>query len=131
MPRVMAVPSSPADGVGYLVRVYAFYISKEDAFAKSWAPANYADADAGIIRHATTGEVRSQSLVEGQGEDDFVHLTITSSPLVLVAVDPVNHFYAYRIIEYQIPMPKLYIPVRFQLWKTEPYTDSEWRIAGE
>ncbi len=68
------------------------------------------------------------------GEDGYVHLVLTSSPVVLVAVDPVNRFYAWRTFRYEMPMPRMEIPVRFLLWRPtaeQPwYDDSEWRVVG-
>lgn len=123
--------STPGVTPAYMARVYAFYISPEEMKARTWAPESYADAEAGIVRHIDTGEIRSTSLVGGQGEDGWVHLVVSSSPVLLVAVDPVNRFYGYRTIEYMVPLPRLVIPVHFQLWRTEPYTDSLWWMAPD
>jgi hypothetical protein len=118
-----------------MVRVYAFYISEKDKDGNKWAPASFADADAGIIRHVDTGQERSWGLMGVQGEeDDHIRLTLTNSPVVLVAVYNVNddRFYAYRTFEYKPPLrEQVRMIFRFQLWRTETtYTEIPWTFVN-
>ncbi len=112
LPVSMNEQSSP-DNPAYMVRVYAFYnVGKNPSEAERWRPRSFAQAEAGIIHHRTSDQRHSYSLVGEQGDDKLVHLTMTSSPVVLVAVDPLNRFYAYGVFEYGIPMPQLEIVLR-------------------
>lgn len=125
----MDKPGSPA----YMVRVYAFYnIGKTRSLAEKWRPRSFAEAEAGIINRRGSDEVRSYSLVGEQGEDTFVHLTMTSSPVMLVAVDPLNRFYAYGVFEYEIPLPRLEIVLPINGWlDKEPYKEAYWTVINE
>jgi hypothetical protein len=50
---------------------------------------------------------------------------------MLVAVDPMNKFYAYRVFRYQIPLEKILVPVTFKTWQwEEPYKDGEWTFVS-
>lgn len=134
-PRLMVAEGSNPDQPAYMVRVYAFYnVGKlrKDA-ERDWRPASYAEAESGIISHTRTGEIRSYSLMgEQNDEDSFVYMTLTSSPVMLVAVDPLSRFYAYGVFEYGIPMPTFYLAVHFKKWETEaPYKDGQyWTVVS-
>ena len=138
-PRVLRVQSSPSSGeAAYMVKVYAYYISEDDI--ENWAPASYADAESGFIRHKISGETRRSGFMREQpdyddgalDEDTYIRFTFSNSPIFLVAVDPVNKFYAWRELEYKVPLDRLTIVLRFQLWKNaEQYKDSEWYISSE
>ncbi len=130
-PRRLPVQSSPAAGdAAYEVTVFAFYVSEKDM--ERWAPQSYADAQAGQIRNLDTGEVRTFSLMGGQGDDTYVHLTLSRSPVVLVAVDRFDNFYAYRTFEYLVPQVNpVTMTLRFVLWKPEAqFTDSYWKVVN-
>jgi hypothetical protein len=115
----------------YRARVYACYIDETDARGVNWRPESYADAEGGLIRHRSTHEVRSHGLVGFQSEDDNIYITLTSSPVVLVAVDPVNRFYAYRVFRYEMPLDRIYVPVVFKVWQWEqPYREGEWTVVS-
>lgn len=134
-PRVMVSAGSDPRTPAYMARVYAWYVSETDADANegegNWAPASYADADAGVVRHLVTGEVRSFGLMGEQGEDGYVRMTLTRSPVVLVAVDPVNRFYAWRVFEYPLPFREPYnLPVTFRVYNAAAeYEENEWTIV--
>ncbi len=136
-PRALvARDSDEAASAAYMARVYVYYnVGRFEKDLLEWSPESYADADAGIIRNKRTGEVRSHSLVGTQSDEvpDYpVHLRLSSSPVVLVAVDPINRFYAWRSFEFELPIERIIIPVKFQLWRTnEQYKDSEWSVASE
>lgn len=133
MPRLQEFESSSPGNPAYEVRVYAFYdIGKSKTDAEVWAPGSYEAADAGLLRNRTTGEVRSHNLMAVQSEEDYnARLVLTSTPVILVAVDPVHEFYAYGFYEFGIPMPAMYIPVHFQIWKgNNPYKDGLWTIVS-
>jgi hypothetical protein len=133
----VAASAQTGGEAAYMVRVYAFYIPENDLISikddtSKWAPSSYEDADAGIIRHIDTGDVRSFGLMGKQSEDTYVHLTVSSSPVVLVAVDPVNKFYAYRAFDY---LPPLRDPVRmvlqFRLYETAAeFENSNWTVVN-
>lgn len=125
--------STPGVTPAYMARIYAFYITPEEMRLDTWAPESYADADAGIVRHLDTGERRAWDLVASQQDsaDGWIHLVVTSSPVLLVAVDPVNRIWGWRTIEYFVPLPRLTIPVHFRAYETAPYTDSEWWLSPE
>ncbi len=132
-PYVMAAQSSDPKTPAYMVRVYAYYINEEDAYNQNWRPMSYADADAGIVTHRETGQTMARGLAAGQGEDTFVHIALTRSPVLLVAVDPLNRMYGWRTFKYQMPLETIRIPVSFQKWReTEPhYKEYEWTMVGE
>lgn len=137
-PRVRPVQSSlPAGEAGYLIRVYAWYIG-EDEKRDVWAPSSYDEADAGIITNLKNNGKRGYDFVGHQpdtdpvkDEDTYIHLTLTRSPVFLVAVDPVNRFYAYRTLEIPKPMPYMQVTVMFQLWKPDTkFKDSDWTVVN-
>lgn len=134
MPRTMIAQNSSPDTPSYRARVYAFYNVGKDRtqVEKEWAPASYADAEAGIIRHKGSGEIRSYSLMGEQGDDTYVRLIMTSSPVVLVALDPVHRLYACGAFEYMPPMNRMQFPVHFQVWKQmeEYYKEGYWTIRS-
>lgn len=135
-PRVMISAGSDRLTPAYLARVYAWYVSEGDAEADegygNWAPGSYADAEAGVVRHRTTGEVRSFGLMGEQGEDGYVRMTLTQSPVVLVAVDPVNRFYAWRVFEFPLPFREpYYLPVTFRVYNASAeYEENDWTIVS-
>ncbi len=115
----------------YMARAYVFYIDKKEFLNPTRRPASYADAEAGIIRHISTGEVRSYNLSGAQGEDNYIHLPLTKSPMMLVAIDPVNRIYAWRTFQYEIPLERLFVPVTFKAYQQTPYTENLWRVVRE
>jgi hypothetical protein len=130
-PYVKITSGSDDHTLGYLIRVYAFYTDEKDYLNPRWRPASWVNAEAGLIRNVATGEVRSHDLMGGQSpEDGYVHLTLTSSPMVLVAVDPVNKFYAWRTFKYEVPLERLYVPVSFEIYQSS-YKKYEWNVASE
>ena len=139
-PRRLVVASSPDNGSAHQVRIYAFYIgqgTKESDVveARNWRPMSYSDAEAGIITNIYTGETRSTGLFAEQGDDYSVRLTLSSSPVVLVAVNAMDRYYAWRAFKYEIPMPRMEIVVRFLLYQstaeTPEYADADWRVTSE
>lgn len=128
-PRSLPVQSSPPASPAYMITAYSYYIPADDI--DNWAPRSYAEAEAGIIRHAATGQARSHDFAREQGEDTFIRFTLSRSPVLLVAVDPINRFYAWRKFEYPVPIETMNIVLRFLLWRTEArYTDSLWNIVN-
>ncbi|MDR2890876.1 MAG: hypothetical protein LBV18_04650 [Alistipes sp.] len=137
-PRLVLMDGGNPVQPAYMARVYAFYgLGKDvEAIQDEWYAASYPDAEAGIITNRDTDEERSFSIVgeqnTGEGEDGFVHLTVTSSPVLLVAVDPLYGQYAWGVFEYGIPMPRLEFYVSFQPWKSVvPYKEGLWNYASE
>ena len=136
MPRRLEVESSPRDGMAYQVRVYVFYMGEFEIDFKTnpWKPESWADADMGIVRNRNTGEVRVSSYVVEQGEDNFIHAIVTSSPVMFVVVDEYDKMYAWGTFKYEIPMAQVWMPVQFQVWKkslAEPFRDGNWMVWGE
>lgn len=133
-PRVMISAGSGSSTPAYMARVYAWYIDDKDI--ANWRPGSYADAEAGLVRHRTTGEVRSHGLMAVQRtdfqsvEDSYVHLIISRSPVLLVAVDPVNRFYGYRKFEYKVPWDRALVPVTFKTWQLS-YDEYGWKMISE
>ncbi len=131
-PRVMVSSGSDPLTPAYMARAYAFYIDEREYLHPARKPASYADAEAGIIRHNTTGEVSSFNLSGAQGDDNYVHLTLTKSPMLLVAVDPVNRIYAWRTFQYEIPLERIFVPVTFKAFQLTPYRESDgWTVIKE
>jgi hypothetical protein len=139
-PRRLVVDSSPKDGLAYDVRVYAFYIGQgikpgDIEAAKDWRPLSYSDAESGILTNIKTGEVRTTGFFREQDEDHFIRMTLSSSPVVLVAVNAMDRYYAWRVFNYEIPMPHVEIVLRFLLNKstaeTPEYRDSLWSVVAE
>ena len=130
-PYVMVTSGSDVHTPGHLIRVYVFYTDEKNYLNPEWRPGSWADAEAGIIRHRTTGEERSHGLVGTQSDEDgYIHITLTSSPMLLVAVDPVNKFYAWRTFKYEVPLERLFVPVSFKIYQP-PYKEFEWNVASE
>ncbi len=136
-PRLMPVAGSPEDNPAFMTRAYAFYVEgrdSKDPVALQWRPGSYAEAEAGIVRSTITDEVRSYGLaaIQGGGDSDDVllqeqiRLVVTRAPVLIVVVDPVNKIYGWRVIDYDVPMPRLDIELAFKLWQPTPYTDLEW-----
>jgi hypothetical protein len=134
-PRVMVSQGSDPLTPAYMARVYVWYIDQKDFLDNPWRPASYADADAGIVRHRTSGEVRSHGLVGTQSQEDgYIHIPLTNSPVVLVAVDPINRYYAWRTFEFEIPLERVLLPVTFRTYYQEtqiPYREEEWTIMND
>lgn len=142
-PRIRRVDSSPAGGeAAYQMRVYAWYIGEGEK-VDTWKAESWEDADAGIITNIKTGEKRSFEFMQeqpeielGEGEvlDDeqtYLHFYLTRSPIFLVAVDPLNKFYAYRMLETPKPMPVQRVTLMLQLWRKEvSYKFLEWTIVN-
>ncbi len=136
-PRVMVSSGSDPRNPAYMSRVYAWYVDEKDAYDMNWYPASYADAEAGLVRHRVTGEVRSHGLMGVQKsdyqsvEESYVHLILTKSPVVLVAVDPINRIYAYRTFRFKIPLERIFVPVTFKTYQPGPYKENDWTIISE
>ncbi|MDR2912696.1 MAG: hypothetical protein LBV38_05295 [Alistipes sp.] len=128
LPRLMTSAGSDIQNPAYMTRLYGWYIDEKDIM--NWRPDTFADADAGIIRHRVTHEVRSHGITASQlGEDIFISMIITRSPVLLVAVDPVSGMYAWRTFKYQIPLQTTRVPVSFKTYlDTYPYKENEWTI---
>jgi hypothetical protein len=124
----MTSAGSDIQNPAYMTRLYGWYIDEKDIM--NWRPDTFADADAGIIRHRVTHEVRSHGITASQlGEDIFISMIITRSPVLLVAVDPVSGMYAWRTFKYQIPLQTTRVPVSFKTYlDTYPYKENEWTI---
>jgi hypothetical protein len=141
-PRIkISEGSADAGEAAYQMRVYAWYISKNERLNNEWQAASWEDADAGIITNVRTGERRSFeflasqpeiTLAEGEellDEETYIHLTLTRSPVFLVAVDPINRFYAYRSLEMPKPMPWMRLTLMIRTWKErEKWLD--WTITS-
>jgi hypothetical protein len=131
-PRVEIVSGN--DAPAYMTRAYVYYINDREALEGSWRPGSYADAEAGLVRHRVSGEVRSHGLVGHQSdlEPYYITLTVSSSPMLIVVVDSINKFYAYRVFKYTMPLERILVPITFKVWQGEkPYRESEWTIVGE
>jgi hypothetical protein len=129
-PRIkISEGSADAGEPAYQMRLYAWYISKGERMKNEWEARSWEDADAGIITNRRTGERRSFeflatqpdiTLAEGEelkDEDTYIHLTLTRSDVFLVAVDPVNRFWAYRPLEMPKPMPWMRLTLMIRTWK--------------
>jgi hypothetical protein len=141
-PRIKISEGSAAEGeAAYQMRVYAWYITKDEKLNNLWEASSWEDADAGIITNIKTGERRSFEflvaqpeieLAEGEelkDEDTYIHLYLTRSPVFLVAVDPLNRFYAYRSLEMPKPMPWMRLTLMIRIWKErEKFLD--WTITS-
>jgi hypothetical protein len=95
---------------------------------------SYADAEAGLIRHRNSGEVRSHSITGVQSNEEPFHISlmVSSSPMLLVVVDPIDKFYAYRVFRYKMPLERILVPVTFQVWRWQaPYREGDWTIVSE
>ncbi|MDR2891323.1 MAG: hypothetical protein LBV18_07025 [Alistipes sp.] len=130
-PYAMVSSGSDIQTPAYMARVYAFYVDEREALEFSWQPDSYTDAEAGIVRHRTTGEVRSHGLAAGQGDDDYIHLVLSSSPVLLVAIDPINGLCAWRVFKYQMPLERVFVPVTFKSYQSTPYKENEWTFMSK
>jgi hypothetical protein len=134
-PRVMVSQGSDPLTPAYMARLYVWYITEREYLDNPWRPASWADAEAGVVRHRTSGEMRSFGLSGVQGEEDgFIHVPLTRSPVLLVAVDPVNRFYAWRTFEFKIPLERVLVPVTFRTYYNAdqiPYREEEWTVMSD
>ena len=131
-PRLMVSAGSDIKTPAIMARAYVWYVSEKEAYDQTWIPESYSDAEAGIVRHRTSGEERSYDLWGAQSEEDtYVHITITSSPMMLVALDPVNKMYAYRSFKYQAPIEQVVVPVTFKPYQQTPYKENDWIVISE
>jgi hypothetical protein len=133
-PRVMVSQGSDPLTPAYMARVYVWYITEKEYLDNPWRPASWADAQAGVVRHRETGEMRSFGLTGVQSDEDgFIRVTLTRSPVLLVAVDPVNSFYAWRTFEFNIPLESVLVPVTFRTYYDVtqiPYRQEEWTVTS-
>ncbi len=130
-PRVMVSQGSDPRTPAYMARTYVWYIDKKEHLDHKWRPESYADADAGIVRHRDTGEEWSYGLMGSQNSDGLISITLTSSPVLLVATDPINRLYAWRTFDFKVPLDRVIIPVTFRTYYTPeqfPYKDGEWMV---
>jgi hypothetical protein len=131
-PRVMVSEGSDPLTPAYMARVYVWYINKKEHLDHKWRPESYTDAEAGVVRHRDTGEVWSFGLSGTQsGEKGYVHIPLTSSPVLLVAIDPVNKLYAWRTFEFRVPLESVLVPVTFRTYyrpEQFPYRDGDWTV---
>ncbi len=129
MPRRAPVKASERKvEPAYQVKVFAYYMSEKEM--DKWAPKTYAQAQSGQVLNADTGEIRPYNLMAQQAGDTYVHVTISNSPVMLVAVNEYDKFYAWRMLKYEIPTAKLEIVLRFMLWETTaPYKNSDWIVS--
>ena len=100
--------------------------------AERWTVASYADASQGIFSDTESAEQRSYSLSSVQDQDGNIVFRFTSSPLVLVVVDPTYGIYAWRSVTLTDNLWNLIVPVRFRPWRTDyTYTESKWTVVNE
>ncbi len=130
-PRVMLSAGSDPRTPAYMARAYVFYVDEKEYLRPVRRPESYADAEAGIIRHVTSGEVTSYNLSGMQQGDNYIYLSLTQSPMMLVAVDPVNRIYAWRTFQYEIPLERIFVPVTFKAYQATPYKENEWTVVKE
>lgn len=140
-PRIRRVESSPDGGEpAYQMRAYAWYIAESEQ--TQWMCASWDDAQSGIITNRLTGEQRVFEFLSQQpdfeveeGEqvydpDTYIHFDLTRSYVFLLAVDPLNRFYAYRYQYIPKPMPYMEITLMLQLWRTGTYEYLKWTIVN-
>ena len=128
-PRVVTVAASlPSGGqAAYDVSLYAFYLSGSDI--ENWAPLSYADAASGTVRNIETGEILPYSLMGNQSDDTYVHMALSRSPVLLVAVDRYNEYYAWRSFEYKVPLNgPITMTLLFLLYQADP-SNSHWKVV--
>ncbi len=129
--RRLPVQNSPPGGeAAYDVTVFAYYVSEGDM--DRWAPASYADAESGQIRNLDTGEIRGYDLMGEQGDDTYIHITLSRSPVLLMAVNRYDRFYAWRTFEYLPPQnDPVTMTLRFLLYETRTqFPDSHWTVVN-
>lgn len=118
----------PAQGVV----AYAF-----EADTTTWTVASYEDALNGILTRKGTDE-RGVPPVQGvlyrldSIDMDLQLMRVSSTPVVVVAVDPENRLYGYRQQELGENLPRLFTSVVFRPWKRmKKYVDGTWRMFNE
>ncbi len=125
-PHIQSVSGQPAytptEAIGF-----AFYAS-----STSWAPASYAQAEAGVLENLRTGELRGYNLHSELDTAGKISFRLTSSPAILVVCDPINRLYAWREVSVPENLPQMLLPVYFRLWRTQSlYTDSGWTVVND
>ncbi len=103
--------------------------SQNNAGENSGGDTEEGDEGTGEEGDEGTGEEGPGNEVGGGG-DGFVHLTLTKSPVLLVALDPVNKFYAWRLFKYEAPLERIFVPVSFKIYQKDPYEENEWRVIS-
>lgn len=104
---------------------YIYYADSED-----WTIASYADAEAKVVTHISTGEKRTIPDVESEPyqqegwSDCYIAMPQTKSPALVVVVHPVVQMYAYmwRYNEAE-NLHNTYLTLIFHTWKTEEYNE--------
>lgn len=118
----------PATGVV----AYAF-----EADTTTWTIASYEDALNGVLTRKGTDEtgvtpVKGVVMRVDSVNMDLLSMHVSSSPVVVVAVDTENKLYGYRQQELGENLPQLYTSVIFRPWKQlKKYVDGTWRMINE
>lgn len=118
----------PATGVV----AYAF-----EADTMTWTIASYEDALNGVLTRKGSDE-RGVAPVDGavirvdSVEMDLLSMHVSSTPVIVVAVDTENKLYGYRQQDLGENLPQLYTSVIFRPWKQlKKYVDGSWRMINE
>ena len=118
----------PATGVV----AYAF-----EADTMTWTIASYEDALNGVLTRKGSDE-RGVAPADGavirvdSVEMDLLSMHVSSTPVIVVAVDTENKLYGYRQQDLGENLPQLYTSVIFRPWKQlKKYVDGSWRMINE
>lgn len=110
----------PSEGV----EVYAYYTGSED-----WEIRSYDDAADRIITSATDGAQRSEPDVVGEPYEKYetgcyTSLRLTSSPAMIVVVEPQTRMYAYMFKRLEAEnLPETFLTLIFHSWRDKAYTE--------
>lgn len=106
------------------VDVYAYYTKTED-----WEIRSYEDAANRIITSTDDGTQRSEPDVVGEPYEKYetgcyTSLRLTSSPAMIVVVEPQTRMYAYmfKLLEAE-NLPETFLTLIFHSWRDKAYTE--------
>ena len=126
-----------AESSGELAPATGIVAHAFEADTMIWTIASYEDALNGVLTRKGSGE-RGVAPVNGVAirvdsvDMDLLSMHVSSSPVIIVAVDTENRLYGYRQQDLGENLPQLYTSVIFRPWKElKKYVDGSWRMINE
>lgn len=126
-PYIQATSTDGLDVMDYNAYGWGFY-----ADTAVYAVASYDDALEGIITSKVDGSKKSYDLIGDKVDQGQLEFLLTSMPVMLVVVDPVEKLYAWRHAQIAANLPIMNVPVFFRPWKESSlYIDTRWNMVNE
>ena len=128
---MQAESSANLEGMSGVV-AYAF-----EADTLTWTIASYEDALNGVLTRKESGErgvapVAGELILVDSVATEVLSMQVSSTPVILVAVDTENRLYGYRQQDLGENLSPLYTSVIFRPWKLmKKYVDGSWRMFND